>query len=158
MSLLDAPPALMCLVLGFVALAVGAVALAYMLVVRGRTRAMTSEELTNRMMRYTAEDQVSYAVSTGVGVRREVSFGIDDLRNLAKRGEWKLFWAFPVAFSGFGFGLLLVLVAASIFFKAPIFAIAAAVCCIPLGCFGWFMAWAAIYTKIDLGTADPPEA
>jgi hypothetical protein len=147
--------ALACLVVGFGCLALGGVALAYLLVLRGRTRAKTPEELADRINRFNRLEILEpRGVASGKGVRREASFGIDSLRNTAKRGEWGIFWAWPVVYSGFGFGLLFIAAAASSYFQQPVFAIAAALGCVPFGLFGWFCAWAALYTNLDLGTDD----
>jgi hypothetical protein len=147
------PFAWLALALG--SLVVGGIALAYVLVTSGRTRAKTPEELADRINRFDRLEVLEpRGVAFGHGVRREASFGIDSLRNNAKRGEWGLFWAWPFVCSGFGFGLLFVAAAASAGFQQPVFAIAAALVCVPFGLFGWFCAWAALYTKLDLNTDD----
>jgi hypothetical protein len=152
----DWPSGGVLLALGLLSFAIGGGALAYILVKRGRTRAATPDEVTNQLMRRTAAEQVSYAASSGSGVRREVSFGIDDLRLIAKRGEWTLFWACPISFVGFGLGFQFIFMAASVWAHTAGFALAASFVCFVFCFSGPFMAWAALYTDIDAGTADPP--
>jgi hypothetical protein len=130
----------------------------YVLRTRGRVRAMTRNEIVNRMMRSDPSERPDYATGVGVGVRVEASIGIDALRNAAKRGDWKLFWCWPLIMFGFGFGLQMLFIACASYFHQPVFALAAALVCVPFGLSGWFMAWAALYTNIDAGTDTPTDS
>jgi hypothetical protein len=91
---------------------------------------------------------------TAKGVRREVSFGIDSLRNAAKRGTGCVL---GVAVRVFGFRI-----------SSPVHrsrrerVLSAVRVCVRSGVgrcslrlvFGWFCAWAALYTNLDLNTDD----
>lgn len=146
---LEWSPAVWCLVAGIVALAVGGAALACILVVRGRTRAMTADELTDRVMRFDPNDYADVATSYGSGVRNEASVNIDTLRQMAKRGEWAQFWSWPIMLSGFFGGIQLLGTAGLLFGGKPGAALILNLCFAPLTLLGWFMAWAALYTNID---------
>jgi hypothetical protein len=145
-------PAVSCLVAAFGVFAIAGTALTYILVGSGRTRAMTREELTDRMMRYDPSDYPNIATSRGVGVRREASVNIDTLRQIAKRGEWLLFWSWPVMLSGFFGGIQLLSTAALLFLGKAHVAWIVNLCFVPVTLFGWFFAWAALYTNIDANT------
>jgi len=151
---LEWTPAAWCLLAAFAVLAIAGSALAYILTTSGRTRAMTSDELTDRMMRYDPSDYPNVATSHGAGVRRESTVNIDTLRQIAKRGEWLLFWCWPIMLSGFFGGIQLLSTAALLFLAKPQVALIVNLCFAPVTLFGWFFAWAALYTNIDAG-ADP---
>jgi hypothetical protein len=89
-----------------------------------------------------------------VGKSGEINAGIDDLRQAARRGDWLTFWLWPLSIScAFGGAWLFF---SGITLSAPrgIWIILTLVL-LPMTCFGWFMAWAAIYTNIDAGKARP---
>lgn len=87
-----------------------------------------------------------------VGKSGEIRAGIDDLRQAARRGDWLTFWLWPIsiscAFGGawFFFSGMTLSAPRGIWIIITLF-------CLPMAGFGWFMAWAAIYTNIDAGTA-----
>jgi hypothetical protein len=132
--------------------AIAGTALAYILVGSGRTRAMTRDELTDRMMRYDPSDYPNIAISSGVGVRREASANLDTLRQLAKRGEWLMFWCWPIMLSGFFGGVQLLTTAVLLYLGESRILWIVNVCVTPFTLFGWFFAWAALYTNIDAKT------
>ena len=110
---------------------------------------MTREELTDRIMRFSPNDYADVATSYGAGVRNEASVNIDTLRQMAKRGEWSSFWSWPIMLSGF-FGGIQLLGTAALLFAGKLGAVLLLnLCFAPITLFGWFMAWAALYTKID---------
>jgi hypothetical protein len=141
--------AVWCLVGGFALLAIGGVALARILIARGRTRAMTRDELTDRIMRFDPNDYADVATSYGTGVRNEASVNIDTLRQMAKRGEWGQFWSWPVMHTGFFGGIQLLGTAGLLFAGKVGTAWIFNLCFAPITLFGWFMVWAALYTNID---------
>ena len=143
-------PAAVCLAGGLAMLVIAGLCLTYILVGSGSTRAMTSEELTDRMMRYDPSDYPNIATSHGTGVRRESTVTLDSLRQLAKRGEWKMFWSWPIMLSGFFGGVQLLSTAGLLFFGGPLRAVwILNLCFTPMTLFGWFFAWAALFTNID---------
>jgi hypothetical protein len=87
-----------------------------------------------------------------VGVSGEISFGVDDLRQAAHRGDWLTFLLWPVLFScAFGGGWFF-FTGLTLSMPRAVW-IALTILLVPMTGFGWFMAWAAIYTNIDAGTA-----
>jgi hypothetical protein len=87
-----------------------------------------------------------------VGVSGEISFGIDDLRQAARGGDWLTFWLFPIVFScGFG-GMWFFFSGLTLSLPRAIWIFLTLFCATAVGVV-WFMAWAAIYTNIDAGTA-----
>jgi hypothetical protein len=142
-------PAVWCLVGGFAALAIGGAALARILLAQGRARAMTRDELTDRVMRFDPNDYADVATSHGAGVRNEASMDLPRLRRMAKRGEWGLFWSWPIMLSGFFGGIQLLGTAGLLFDGKTGVAWIFNVCFAPFTLSGWFLAWAALYTKID---------
>ncbi|HVZ34613.1 MAG TPA: hypothetical protein VG963_19425, partial [Polyangiaceae bacterium] len=89
-----------------------------------------------------------------VGASGEIHAGIDDLRQAARRGDWLMFWLWPILFSC-AFGGMWFL-SAGLLLDAPrwLWVLITAFILLPIGCV-WFAAWAAIYTNIDAGTAQP---
>lgn len=147
-------PAVLCLIAALSCFALGGVFLAYILVVSGRTRSMTNQEVVQRMLARDPHDQPSIAIGRGVGVRREASINIDGLRQLAKQGEWGLFWCWPCMLTLVFLGMQLLCVAASMADRQLVFALAGASVCVPAILIAWFMPWAAVYTQIDADTAE----
>jgi hypothetical protein len=87
-----------------------------------------------------------------VGASGEIHAGIDDLRQAARRGDWLTFWLWPLIFScAFG-GAWFFFSAGLLSAPRPLWVVLTLFCAIGAG-FGWFMAWAALYTNIDAGTA-----
>lgn len=149
------PSASVFFILGLCSLAVAIALTLYMVSKRGRTRAMTRGEVTDMLMRRTLEDRGSYAISTGRGIRGDVSMGIDDLRVVARRGEWAVFWLWTALGPCYGLGLVFILTAAAVWFHEAMFALVACLAASPFLLIWPFMSWAALYTTIDAGTADP---
>jgi hypothetical protein len=87
-----------------------------------------------------------------VGASGEIHAGIDDLREAARRGDWLTFLLWPVLFScGFGGAWLFF---SGLTLSAPrALWVLVTLFCVPVVGISWFMAWAAIYTNIDAGTA-----
>ncbi|HTQ03521.1 MAG TPA: hypothetical protein VMI54_06675 [Polyangiaceae bacterium] len=95
-------------------------------------------------------------IGPAAGTEVELHFGIDDLREAHRAGDWKIFWLWPVAMSSFVGAIAGLLEAAMLLAGAPwgiqlavgafVFLFVAVI---------WFMPWAAVHTKIDLGTAEP---
>ena len=89
------------------------------------------------------------------GAAAELKIDIDSLRNAARRGDWMTFWIWPIMLTGFvsgvGAALAAGLVAAG---EGQGFLMILLLGFVGLFVsFVWFMPWAAVYTKIDLGTA-----
>jgi hypothetical protein len=90
------------------------------------------------------------------GVAAELTWNIDTLRKAARRGDWFVFWVYPVMSSCWIIGFGLVLLTGMIAARFPLgMALVIGLCSLMLGV-NWFMSWAAIYTKIDAG-AEPDE-
>jgi len=96
--------------------------------------------------------------SRGVGVEATLKVNIDTLRKARQRGDWKTFWLWPVSITCIFVGVLAAFWTPMLVFGAelPLFLAAGFWLVFPL--FFWFMAWAAVYTKIDLGADDGPGA
>ncbi len=92
----------------------------------------------------------------GVGVGVQTSFGIDDLRQAARRGDRMMFWLCPLLLSGafLGFSCISNAAFAVASVPGPIAGIVDGFLLLMV-LFPWFLAWAAIYTNIDAGTARP---
>jgi len=90
----------------------------------------------------------------GAGVEVELSFGIDDLREAFRANDRKTFWLWPTSMSSFILGLGSLLAALLLLLSVPwvIQGIVALFSLLMLLVI-WFMQWAAVYTKIDVGTA-----
>ena len=131
--------------------------LGYVLLRRGKVRRKTNQEVVDRFMRWDAEDQASYAVGRGVGVAIEANMTLNDLREVATQGDWKLFWGFPTFFFGFGAGFELIALAVSIRNHDPSIAFYPSLALVPFGLIGPFIAWAALYSDIDRNEASPPK-
>jgi hypothetical protein len=127
----------------------GLAALAFVLRRKGKTRTLTQEELAQSINNRMNDPFEPTGVAWGVGVQRESSMNIGELRELAKRGGWAVFWTWPFVFLGFGFGMLGLSAATSSFFREPVLLIIGAVVCVPFGLIGFFCAWAALYTKLE---------
>ncbi|HET7540673.1 MAG TPA: hypothetical protein VFK05_12400 [Polyangiaceae bacterium] len=93
--------------------------------------------------------------SKAVGVEVQLDMNIDSLRNAARRGDWLTFWLSPLVFSSFFTAGLFFSLAVMLAFSAPLslLLIVAAFLALPVLII-WFMPWAALYTKIDLGKSD----
>jgi len=97
-------------------------------------------------------DEVIQADGAGVGV--ELKFGIDDLRQAARRGDWKTFWLSPVMMTCGALGFCFLMSAGLLAARVPAFAhVLVDVMVLFLIFMTWFSCWAAIYTNIDAGTA-----
>lgn len=138
-----------CLSIGLGSLLLGLAAIAFVLSRKGKTRALTSEALAQNINNRLDDPFEATGIGWGVGTRRDASMNIGELRELAKRREWGVFWAWPLAFFGMGFGILGLSAAGSSFFREPVLLIVAAVVCVPLSLLGFFCAWAALYTKLE---------
>jgi len=90
----------------------------------------------------------------GVGVGVQISFGIDDLRLAARRGDWKTFWLCPLLLFGafLGFSLIFNAIFAVASVPGPLAGVVDGILFLMV-LFPCFLAWAAIYTNIDAGTA-----
>jgi len=150
-----------CLVLGLVLAAVSAV-LFYVLFkhVKGKVRRLDPHE-AGRVAFYgrsTATEGVDEVIQAdGVGVGAEIKFGIDDLRQAARRGDWMTFWLSPLLMTSGIFAFFFIFTAGLLFADAPglIWGVAYTPLFLMLAMF-WFMPWAALYTNIDAGTARTP--
>ena len=90
--------------------------------------------------------------SKGVGYGVELTANIDTLRKAARRGDWLTFWLWPALMSSACVGLWLLFMSMCMALDVPRFvAILATATLAPIFLIAWFMPWAAIYTKIDLG-------
>lgn len=87
-----------------------------------------------------------------VGKSGEISAGIDDLRQAARRGDWLTFWLWPITMSCGSVGAWFIFSALTLSAPRALW-VAITVFCLLLAGLNWFMAWAAIYTNIDAGTA-----
>jgi hypothetical protein len=150
-------PAGWCLIAGIILLVFSGVALTYVLRRRGQVRRKTNDEVVDRMFRWDPEDQASYAIGKGTGVRIEAQMDLNDMREAAAQGDWGLFWSFPICFACFGFGVELMALALSLHDGDMLTALLAALGCVPIGLVGPFMAWAALYTDIDRRPHSPPK-
>jgi hypothetical protein len=145
------------LIAGIALLVWAAIAFTYVLRRIGKSRRKTNQEVVDRMLRWDAEDQASYAVGRGVGWTIEANMDLNDMRHAATHGDWKLFWAFPVTFFGVGMGAELVTLAVALRNGDLSVAGYAALALVPFGLIGPFAAWAALYSDIDRDERSPPK-
>lgn len=91
-------------------------------------------------------------VGKSAGASIEITFGIDDLRQAARRGDWAFFILCPTMFCLWCLGLWLVF---STFLMAMPLGFWVLVTVLTLGMMGAciYVSWAALYTNVDLGTA-----
>lgn len=101
-----------CLVIGGL-LVVNALGFGVFVVRRGgKRRRMTQEELTQSILRDDITDMPTYSVSgPGVGVKIEASATTDTLRDAAARGDWAVFWSWPIFMVSWTMGAQLVITA-----------------------------------------------
>jgi hypothetical protein len=135
--------------LGCALLLLSAIPGVYLLRTHGKARKKTQHEVVGRILNYDIADQPSYAAGSGSGVRVEASATMDTLRKAAARGDWALFWCWPLAFFCFCIGAQLLFTALSLRSHELMPALVTGIALVPMGLFGFFMAWAAIYTDID---------
>lgn len=93
-------------------------------------------------------------IARGEGVEATLTINIDTLRKAWQRGDGKTFWLWPLSMTFIFVGLLIAFWVPMLVFHAgpPMFLAAAFLLVFPL--ILWFMAWAAVHTKIDLGADD----
>ena len=94
----------------------------------------------------------------GVGVEATLKLNIDTLRKARQRGDRKTFWLWPLSMTFIFVGVLVAFWTPMLVFDAEPALFVAAAFWLVFPLFIWFMAWAAVYTKIDLGADDPPGA
>lgn len=145
------------LIAGIALFLCAAIAVAYVLHRIGKARRKTNQEVVDRMLRWDAEDQASYAAGRGVGWTVEANMNLNDMRHAATRGDWKLFWAPAVSFFGIGFGAELITLAVALRHDDLSIAGYAALALVPFGLLGPFAAWAALYSDIDRDERSPPK-
>jgi hypothetical protein len=90
-------------------------------------------------------------VGPAVGYVATLSCNIDTLRKAARRGDWLTFWFWPTMMTGWCGGLWLVFLSVMMAVHVPTGLIVLVTVFIgAMVAIVWFMAWAALYTKIDL--------
>jgi hypothetical protein len=124
---------------------------------------MTHQEIKERILNDDITDMPTYSVAgPGVGVWVEASANIDTMRAHAARGEWGLFWAWPLMIVSMTTGGQLVMVAVSIDAGSPIFALISGVLLVPFALAWLCMPFIVLYTKRDAvdddASVDPPES
>jgi len=142
----------------FVGLLWTGVLMTYILKRAGKGRALTADELST-LGRSADPNQVRMRWVGAKGGRVEANANIDTLRRAAKRGDWWFFWAWPcmLVSAGMSFGLFFFGVLASARDTPIAIYVAVAIGVLPFLTIPPFMAWAALYTDIDLDVDEPDE-
>ena len=131
------------------ALIIGAIGLGIYVVVKdGKRRKMTHQELKERILNDDITDMPTYSVAgPGAGVKVESSFDMNSLRQAAARGDWGLFWSWPLMTFGWIAGAQLIIVTVAIESEAPIFAIGCGIVLVPLALGALSMPFIALLSK-----------
>jgi hypothetical protein len=139
---------------GLVLIVLSAIPGVHLLRTHGKVRKKTHQEVVDRTLNFDIANQPSYTAGSGSGVRVEASATIDTLRKAAARGDWTLFWCWPLVFFCFCIGGQLLFTALSLRSRELMPALVTGIVLVPMGLFGLFMAWAAIFTDIDRSDED----
>jgi len=126
--------------------------------VKGKIERMSEQE-TRDMFDYgaTTEPYVRrdmQSVGPIIGVKAVLTANIDTLRRAARRGDWLTFWLWPSIMSCWCIGMGLLIMA--ILPREPILIVVTWLIPAFIVSVAWFMAWAAIYTNIDLNADAEP--
>jgi hypothetical protein len=140
-----------CAAIGF-ALIVNAIAWGtYVVVKTGKRRKMTHQELKERILNDDITDMPTYSVAgPGVGVKVEASADTNTLRAAAARGDWGVFWGWPIMTFSWTTGTQLIIVMVAIESETPLFAIGCGIFFVPLALSALAMPFVALFSK-------PPE-
>jgi hypothetical protein len=88
------------------------------------------------------------------GVKLEAHASIDTLRRAAKRGDWALFLAWPICVSCWGLAPFFLSAAAAVYYPNDKVLLYFGSFSLLLPLLAVFMAWAALFTNIDLDVDD----
>ena len=100
-------------------------------------------------------DETKLLWGKAAGVEVKLNMNIDSLRNAARHGDWLTFWLSPLLFSSAFVAGLCFSLAGMLAVDAPLAVLLSVVSFFALLLLIiWFMPWAALYTKIDLGKSD----
>jgi hypothetical protein len=137
-------------VLGLALLLIGGGLLALLLVRYGETRRLEGREASR--VAFNADrlgGELRPIHGPAVGVESRVNFTIGDLRRARQTGDYVMFWGVPalmMTWSG-GFGFLCL--AGAVWARAPVL-LAGLIVVVPMFLMGgFFMPWAAVYTKLE---------
>jgi hypothetical protein len=112
----------------------------YVVAKKGKSRRMTHQELKKAILRDDITDMPTYSVAgPGVGVKIEATADLDTMREAAARGEWGVFWSWPITIVCLCTGGLLIFVTVAIESKMQLFAWIGGLCFGP-----WAIAWIVI--------------
>lgn len=123
----------------------------YVVVKNGKRRKMTHQELKERILNDDITDMPTYSVAgPGVGVKVEASADTNTLREAAARGDWGVFWGWPIMSFSWMAGVQLIIVTVAIESDTPLFAIGCGLFLVPMALSALAMPFVALFSK-------PPE-